>query len=763
MKPTDRLTFDLLDLDLPEASMDTVWLGLRAADASEQDGSVRLQIPFMPFATELFKPDQARAPRIESMVVRRYGDKILRLSLGCVPPDADNPMLQLDPGLRQHPLHIVRPREVGSQDRVPTADFLLMDGQTEVARIGLPIAQTHPWSDLIPPALDELTMTFFPDGRTAVPWMACDTFTPVHRESIGLGFVTRNEAISRWTFSHYAAPDEKFAGTGERFMPLNLSGRTLVLENKDALGVNSRRAYKNVPFYLSSRGYGLLIMTSAHVRLSLADLSSRAAQGVVEDDFLDLFLLGGDDLADILLQYRRLTGFPQQTPLWSYGMWMSRMTYFSAEETLAIAARLRREDFPCDVIHLDTGWFRKDWQCEWAFNPQTFPDPPGYFRAMRAQGYRVSLWQNPSIAKDTLHYETAVKNRYLAPIADAGSSGSDFGSGEYGGNIDFSNPDAVRWYQGLLQNLLEMGASAIKTDFGESIHEKADYFGLPWRRLHNRYALLYQKAAYEVTRETTGDGIIWARAGWIGCQRYPVHWGGDCACSWDGLAGSIRGGLQIGLSGFAFWSHDVPGFHGLPEFMNHRPDPLLYLRWTQAAIFSSHLRYHGTSEREPYAYPAVADLVRSWLKLRYALIPYLYGQGEAAARSGYPLMRALVLHHADDPVCWMIDDQFYCGDSLLIAPIMNDSGSRRVYLPAGAWVDFWSGAVLEGGRFLPEQAWPNHQIPIFARADAQILIYPHPVRCTDDMDLDRSVPLTFDAAYQGFAHTLLQGLTGMPE
>lgn len=757
MKPKDRLIEDLLDLDHPDAKDDRVWLGLRATDAEEQNGKVRITLPFTTFTKNLFEPDPAASHRIETIEISRYGDKILRLSIGDRPSDEENPMLQIDPELRERPLQVVKSGDPGEPD------FKIHDDRQLVAKIGLPIPPAHQWSTLIPPALDEFTLTLYPDGKTAVPWMAYDTFTPLHRESIGIGFITRKDQINRLVYAHSAAPDEKFVGTGERFMPLNLSGRTLILENKDALGVNSRRAYKNVPLYLSNRGYGILILTSAHVRLSLADLSSRAAQGVIEDSYLDLFILGGDTPDDILYQYRLLTGFPHQTPLWSYGIWMSRMTYFSAEETLTVADRLREEDFPCDVIHLDTGWFRKDWQCEWAFNPDTFPDPPSYFKEMRDRGYRVSLWQNPSITKGTLHYEEAVKNRYLAPIKEQRSDESDFGKADYGGHIDFTNPEAVRWYQGLLRHLLQMGAAVIKTDFGESIDEKADYLGLPWYRLHNLYSLLYQKAAYEVTKETTGEGIIWARAGWIGCQRYPVHWGGDCACTFDGLAGSIRGGLQIGLSGFAFWSCDVPGFHGLPEFMNHRPDDILYVRWTQAAVFMSHMRYHGTSAREPYEYPKIADLVRSFWKLRYALIPYLVDQGKKASASGFPVMRSLVFDHPEDPICWTIDDQFFCGDNLLVAPILNKEGQRRIYLPFGSWVNFWSGEVLEGGRYLPLQTWPLHLIPVYARLNSSIRIYPDPVRCTDDMDLTRCKTLVFDANYPGFKQTPLQELTRLPD
>ena len=759
MRQTDRMIYDFLDLEQQAHADDIIFQALRAKNVRQtSDKQIELEVPFTAFEKGSFNLPEERQETNQTMTLRRYGDKIMRLSLGKIPVDEENVMLDMHESLKLQPLKASDLRD----DVNRPADFIVeaADGKT-VATIGQPLPPTHNWSDIIVPALDELTMSIYPDARHEMKMMAYDTFTPTHRESIGLGFATRQNETARWLFAHYAAPDEKFAGTGERFMPLNLSGKTMVLENTDALGVNSRRAYKNVPFYLSSRGYGVLIMSSAQIRLSLADISTRAAQTLVEDDYLDVFILGGEDLADIIHQYHLLTGFPAQTPLWSYGMWMSRMTYFSADETLDIARKLREGDYPCDVLHLDTGWFRKDWQCEWAFNPDKFPDPPAYFQEMKDMGYRITLWQNPSIAKDTLHYDTAIENRYVAPIKEQTGSESDFGGIKYGGNIDFSNPEAYTWYQGLLKNLLDMGAAAIKTDFGEKINENADYYGIPYKRLRNLYSLLYQKAAYDITRETTGDGIIWARAGWIGCQRYPIHWGGDCACSWDGLAGTIRGGLHIGLTGFAFWSHDVPGFHGLPEFMNHRPSDNLYVRWTQAGIFGSHLRYHGTSAREPYEYPAVSDLVRSWLKLRYALIPYLYEQGEKGLAKGLPVMRALVFHHEADPIAWQIDDAFYCGDDLLIAPVMSEDGCRQVYLPEGSWVDFWTGDVLQGGRYLPSKHYPLAMIPIFVRQGATLPYYPEAVACTDDMDLSKTSQLVFDNSYQGFMNSPLQKITGL--
>jgi alpha-D-xyloside xylohydrolase len=306
-----------------------------------------------------------------------------------------------------------------------------------------------------------------------------------------------------------------------------------------------------------------------------------------------------------------------------------------------------------------------------------------------------------------------------------------------------------------------MGVVAIKTDFGESIHLNAEYHGMPAAKLHNLYGLLYQRAAFEITKKVTGEPLIWARTSWAGCQRYSLHWGGDAASSWDGLAGSVRGGLHFGLSGFGFWSHDVPGFHGVPNFMNSRPPDDLYVRWTQAGVFTSHIRYHGTSPREPYEFPAVADIVRKWLKLRYALIPYLVEQGTKATTTGLPVLRALVFHHEDDPTCWHIDDQYYLGDEFLVAPVMNQAGARDVYLPEGEWVDLWTGERMAGGRWLKEVAVDLERMPVYARYGAQIKVYPHPVQCTDEMDLSQAVTLQFDDGYQGISSSILGTVTGL--
>ena len=752
MKPQNNVLADLLDLDAPDASQDVLWSVGTPQSVRVLDGHVDIELEFyaQALSEEGITPDSSIPPKRHTLWVSAYGEEIIRLTINFNGNEFlavdNNVMLDIDSKVERLPLSV----------HEDSQGWKIIDpsGKTRMEILSKSPTIKY-WSDLIPAPPQTLEAVIYPDGLTPVALESYDIFKPCEHESFPLAYVEREKRPHRTTFAFHASANEKIAGTGERFAPMNLAGRTLVLENADALGVNNRRCYKNVPFYVSNRPYGLLILTSAHTRLSLADISTRANQAMVEDGLVDLFVIGGKSVERIVYNYRLLTGFPHEVPVWSYGIWMGRMTYFTADETHQIAALLRKGSFPCDVIHIDTGWFDKDWICDWKFSPRTFPNPQEYLNEMRSNGFRITLWQLPLVSAETELFAPALENKFIASNDNIVSGHSNFGDRGLVGTIDFTNPGAIEWYQGLLEKLLRMGVAAIKTDFGETIDLQANYQGMDAKLLHNLYPLLYQKAAFDITKKVTGEGLIWARAGWVGNQRYPVHWGGDSASTWDGMAGSLRGGLHLGLSGYAFWGHDIAGFHGLPNFMNNWPSDELYMRWTQFGVFSSHIRYHGASPREPYEYPAIADLVRQWWNLRYSLIPYLVEQGRRIVNTGLPMLQALIFQHEDDPMCWHIDDQYYFGEAFLVAPIMNDAGVRDVYLPAGKWIDFWTGDVLEGGRWFKNIEMPLEYMPVYVKFGAQVPVYPHSIQCTDEMDFTKVENMVFDDRYQGLQSSIL--------
>jgi alpha-D-xyloside xylohydrolase len=754
MKQTNYPLYDFLDFDPAHPGEESLWKACRPTNIGTQKGDVVVTIPFQrQQITEGMVSDRTESRREYPLRLRAYGKKILRISMGFGCREAeDSSMLEFHPDLKASPLKV----EKNKKKWVVTDSGKVVKTVFDFEK---PLVDY--WSDLIPSPEEALVASFFPDGNTEVRISAWDQFTPARQEAFAMAFVEKDAAVRRSTLSFSAAPDEVFAGTGERFSKMDLSGKTVQMNNQDAQGVNNRRAYKNIPFYLSSRKYGVFLHTPAFSKFSLADHSSRSVQLMTEEPELDLFLFGGHTPEEILYLYRQVTGFPSMPPMWSFGTWMSRMTYFSADEVERVCDRLRKEDFPCDVIHIDTGWFRTNWLCEWKFSPERFPDPPGFIAKLKKKGFRVSLWQMPYIAAEAEQLAEAVENRYIGQTSESPrQGGSNFSALDHAGTIDFTYPQAVEWYKGLLKELLQMGVACIKTDFGEDIHMNAVYHGMKPERLKNLYGLLYQKAAWEITREVTGEGIIWARTGWSGCQRYPLHWGGDAAASWDGLAGSLKGGLHLGLSGFAFWSHDVPGFHGVPDFMNSVIPDDLYIRWTQVGVFSSHIRYHGTSKREPYEYPEIAPMVRKWWKLRYALIPYILQQSAVAVKTGYPLLRALVFHHPEDITCWHIDDQYYFGNDFLVAPVMNHEGKRNVYLPEGRWVNFFNGEITQGEKWLKNQIIPLEEMPLWVREGAVIPVYGHKVNCTDEIDVMKAEKIVFDEKYNGLRSSRLNKLLG---
>jgi len=512
------------------------------------------------------------------------------------------------------------------------------------------------------------------------------TFTPI----LPFSFVRRAADYSRSLDAVFTlSPGEKIFGCGESFTGLDKRGQKIVLWTDDANGIQNQGLYKPIPFFLSNRGYGMFLHTSSPITCDFGNSFSGINSLMLGDDELDLFVFLGSP-REILDEYTKLTGKSPLPPLWSFGLWMSRCTYSSEQQVRDVAAKLRENKIPCDVIHLDTGWFETDWRCDYQFSTSRFTDPQKMIADLKNDGFHISLWQLPYfVPKNTLFNELVEKNLV---VRDAKGNLPDEDA-----VLDFSNPKTVEWYQDKLAHLLKMGVGAIKVDFGEAAPENGIYAsGRTGFYEHNLYPLRYNKAVADITKKTTGENIIWARSAWAGSQRYPIHWGGDAESTDQGMAAELRGGLSFGLSGFSFWSHDVGGFTANSVT---NMDKNLFARWLAFGMLSSHSRCHGIAPKEPWNYgSAFLDDFRRIDELKYRLMPYVYAQARDSSEHGLPMLRALFIEFPNDPGSWLVEDEYLFGSSILVAPLFHENATTRdVYLPPGTWIDYQTGKAWDGG------------------------------------------------------------------
>lgn len=480
-------------------------------------------------------------------------------------------------------------------------------------------------------------------------------------------------------------PTERIFGFGEAPGPLNKVGQKLNLFVTDPQGPESSDMYKPIPFFFSNLGYGAFIHTAAPLTVDVGQSYIGANKLFMKDEDLDMFLFWGTP-KEILSEYTALSGRPEMPPLWSFGTWMSRISYFTEDEGREVAKQLRANRIPADVIHFDTGWFDVDWQCDYEFSPARFKDPAKMIEDLDKDGFKICLWQLPYFVPGNKYFKTlvdegmAVRNgRGTLPYEDA--------------VLDFTNPKTVKWYQDQLGKLLEMGVGAIKVDFGEAAPLDGIYAnGRSGLYEHNLYPVRYNKAVADITKKVKGDNIIWARSAWSGSQRYPLHWGGDAASTNTGMLGTLHAGLSLGMSGFSFWSHDMGGF------VTSTPEEL-YRRWLPMGFLTSHTRAHGAPPTEPWLYnKGFTDYFRKCAEMKYSLMPYIVKEAEECAANGWPMFRALQVEFPEDPGVWQIEDEYMFGKDFLVAPLLTQTKKRSVYLPAGQeWVNYQSGKTCAPG------------------------------------------------------------------
>ena len=510
---------------------------------------------------------------------------------------------------------------------------------------------------------------------------------------------------------------ELIYGLGERFGPLVKNGQSVEIWNADG-GTSSEQAYKNVPFHVSSRGYGVLVNDSGHVSYEIGSEAVERVQFSVPGDVLEYFVIAGPTPKDVLERYTALTGRPPVVPAWSYGLWLSTSftTDYDEQTVTSFIDEMARRELPVSVFHFDCFWMREFNWCDFEWDARVFPDPEGMLGRLHEKDLRVCVWINPYIAQRSPLFREAAAAGYLVKRADGTVWQWDLWQAGMS-LVDFTNPDATAWYQSKLQRLVDQGVDCFKTDFGERIPTDVVWAdATDPARMHNRYTQLYNRAVHDVLVRARGEGdaVLFARSATAGGQSMPVHWGGDSTSTFVSMAETLRGGLSLALSGFAFWSHDIGGFEGTP-------DAAVYKRWTAFGLLGSHSRFHGSgSYRVPWNVDDEAvEVTRAFTRLKMRLMPYLYRAGLDAAQSGTPIMRPMVLEFPDDPGAAYLDRQYMLGESLLVAPVFSADGEVEFYLPAGTWTSLLTGESIDGGRWVRE-VHGFDSLPLYVRPGAVI-------------------------------------------
>ena len=514
-------------------------------------------------------------------------------------------------------------------------------------------------------------------------------------------------------------PGECVYGLGERFTPFVKNGQSVDIWNEDG-GTASEQAYKNVPFYLTNRGYGVFINHAERVSLEVASEKVERVQFSVPGEMLEYFVILGPTPKEVLERYTALTGRPALPPAWSFGLWLSTSftTDYDEETITGFIQGMADRDIPLSVFHFDCFWMREFHWVDLTWDERVFPDPAAMLNRLKRRGLHICVWINPYVAQMSSMFAEGVSGGFFLKRADGTAWQWDRWQAGMA-IVDFTNPAARQWYGDKLRALIEMGVDSFKTDFGERIPVDAVYFdGSDPQKMHNYYSYLYNKTVFEVLEEQRGEAeaVVFARSGTSGGQKFPVHWGGDNTASFVSMAETLRGGLSLGLSGFGFWSHDIGGFE-----QTAAPD--LYKRWSAFGLLSSHSRLHGSSSyRVPWLFDEESvDVVRFFTKLKCRLMPYLFAAATQAHLTGVPVMRAMILEFPDDPACDYLDRQYMLGDSLLVAPIFNSDGISDYYLPGGRWTNFLSGEVVEGGSWRREMHG-YMSLPVMVRPNSVIAV-----------------------------------------
>ncbi len=506
-------------------------------------------------------------------------------------------------------------------------------------------------------------------------------------------------------------------GMGERFAALIRNGQSVDIWNEDG-GTSTDQSYKNIPFYLSNKDYGVFVNHSEKVSFEVATEAVTKVEFSVPGERLDYFFINGKDMKEVLTHYTDLTGKPALPPAWTFGLWLSTSftTNYDEKTVMSFIDGMLDRGIPMKVFHFDCFWMKEFNWSDFTWDSRVFPDPEGMLSRIKAKGLKVCVWINPYIAQNSTMFDEGMGKGYFLKRPNGDVWQWDMWQPGMA-IVDFTNPEACSWYQDKLAALLDMGVDCFKTDFGERIPVDCTYYnGMNPEKMHNYYTYLYNKTVFDLLEEKKGRGqaVLFARSATVGGQKFPVHWGGDCWSDYESMEESLRGGLSLMMSGFGFWSHDIGGFESTSTAD-------VYKRWCAFGLLSSHSRLHGsTSYRVPWAYDDEAvDVVRFFTRLKARLMPYIWETAIQAHRDGIPSMRAMVLEFEDDKNVRYLDKQYMLGDSLLVAPIFNEESLGEYYLPEtdGSWTNFFTGELEEAGKWY-SRPYGYEDIPLMVRPNS---------------------------------------------
>ncbi len=512
---------------------------------------------------------------------------------------------------------------------------------------------------------------------------------------------------------------ELIYGLGERFSPFVKNGQSIDIWNEDG-GTSTEQSYKNIPFYMSNRGYGVFVNHTERVSFEVATEMVSKIEFSVPGESLDYFFINGPTMKDVLMRYTDITGKPSLPAPWTFGLWLSTSftTNYDEETVNSFVDGMIERDIPLSVFHFDCFWMKDFNWCDFTWDGRVFPDPEGMLKRLKEKGLKICVWINSYVGQESSLFAEGVEKGYFLKRPNGDVWQWDMWQPGLA-IVDFTNPEARSWYASKLEKLMDMGVDCFKTDFGERIPTDVVYFdGSDPYKMHNYYTYLYNQLVFEVIKKKKGEreAVLFARSATAGGQKFPVHWGGDCWSDYTSMAESLRGGLSLTSSGFGFWSHDIGGFEDTSTAD-------VYKRWCAFGLLSSHSRLHGSSSyRVPWLYDEEAvEVLRFFAKLKARLMPYLYRNAVETSVTGIPMMRSMALEFPEDRNCDYLATQYMLGDSLLVAPIFNDRSMAEYYLPEGRWTSVLTGEVKEGGRWYREKH-DYFSIPLYVREGSVVAI-----------------------------------------